>query len=561
MPDQNGGNNKGVGPHNPFQPQGQQRQQGYGNDGANAGGGGAHAGVGGFGASGGGGAGVGKNGMHVHGSVPTGAHGNDERHGIQNGGGAGDIGANADVTPINPFDTSDSPKVQNPFVAFGGGVDGQEREAKVEQSGGGGTGNIVRENDKGVGEVWMGSTHKAENVVEAEVVEKKARTSSGAEVVGKKARDFSEAEVVGKKAGTSSEAEVVEKKAKTHPAVGISPVAEVKKNIPGDATVSQPKKDDNSVQDFGHQVMDILDQAGITKGALIKTVIVIVVGIILVMGYFYGWYGMITNIFSKIPDIVGQEQSADTRTDFAGEQDGSTDAGQKPPVKIPVAEGVYNADSPFGIVSAYIFGLEFNRPDAVIKALPMGTWGNDAGIRAAWVFGRIADEKQVKFVEYVALLRKLQNIYDTDIYALLDMSTDRRAALDRHMEDISSLIDQAMIAVETLDTDLQAFQQQYDPHIQAKNLHESDFFNALNAFYGEAAYVNLGMFVKASQDAIAVKAYYNAEKSLRELFVAYLDVLKPRYNDISMNTEALIKGVHVFYVPKSDIKTIIRLGE
>ena len=358
------------------------------------------------------------------------------------------------------------------------------------------------------------------------------------------------------------EAEVVEKKSADK-----NVFAEVKKSIPGEESNLDAGQDVEEIGDFKSQVVDILDQAGITAGTLIKTVIVVALGILIVLGYVYGWYGMIVNIFDK--QGGGQEQprieeqvveddekdEEDVKTDFGVEEEESQ------PSNLPSPAVTYSADSPFGLVSSYIFGLEFNKPAAQIKAVPMGTWGNDAGIKAAQSFGLVLSEVQVKFIEYVALLRKLENIYNTDVYELLNQSSDRRAALQQHMNDLVVLINDANTAYGDVNSQLQIFEQQYAPFVQAKDLYESNFFNALYAYYGEAAYVNLGMFVKAYQDMISIKAYFNAYKSLGTLFAAYIDILTPRYNDISVNTEALIKGIHVFDIPKSDIKAIIQLGE
>ena len=38
------------------------------------------------------------------------------------------------------------------------------------------------------------------------------------------------------------------------------------------------------------------------------------------------------------------------------------------PAKVVTTSPVYNADSPFGVVSSYIFGLEFNQPGTIIQA-------------------------------------------------------------------------------------------------------------------------------------------------------------------------------------------------
>ncbi|MFA7685265.1 MAG: hypothetical protein WCX95_00510 [Candidatus Gracilibacteria bacterium] len=309
--------------------------------------------------------------------------------------------------------------------------------------------------------------------------------------------------------------------------------------------VKQESPKNESVNEFKNQMMDVLSQAGITKGTLIKTIVVIGIAVIMVMAYVYGWYGMIANKFESGVGQTTQQQTSQEMTT---------------PIETNKPE-IVNPSSAYGLVSAYIFGLEFSAANTPIEAVPIGTWGSDAGIRAASVFGMVLDEKKVKFIEYVALLRQLQNIYDTDVYALLDMSVDRRAALQQHMNELVVLLDKAGVAYSDLDAQLALFDQQYAPIILNKDTYEASFFNSLYAYYGDQAYVNLGMFVKSSQDMVTMKAYFNAYKALRDLLGAYINSLRTRYSDISANTEALIKGVRVFYVPNSDIKTIIKLGE
>lgn len=497
MPDQNGNNNQSPKPENPFKPKSSQGGHGNGNN-------------------------HGQNGVqkpqNPFGNQEKPRHQNQQKHQNQlkphNQPGSQGQPKHQEsskpqdhqkpqdqpkVAPINPF-ASEAHKAQNPFSSIG--TERPKEEPK-----------------------------KEEKVIEAEVVEK--RTGGESVKVG--------AEPVKKVAESPRKTDVEAIKKEPSP-YATAPVAEIKKAIPGD----EPDYKESDIDDFKNQVMDILDQAGITKGTLIKTVIIVAAAVFLILAYVYGWYGVVVNIFNRtsVPENGNTVEQVE----------------QAHQAEIP-SNVSYNANSPFGLISAYIFGLEFNQPNVPIQAVPIGTWGTDAGIKAANVFGMVMNEMEVRFVDYVALLRKLQNIYDTDVYALLDMSTDRRVALEQHMRDLAVLLEEAADAYADIDVQLQLFEQQYAPIVQNKDLYEANFFNALYAYYGEVAYLNLGMFIKSYQDAVAVKAYFNSYRTLQELLVAYVNALRPRYSDISANTEALIKGIRVFYVPKSDIKTIIKLGE
>jgi hypothetical protein len=367
-----------------------------------------------------------------------------------------------------------------------------------------------------------------------------------AEVVGKKPEPIKEKPAAPKVQEIKEEVKVVEVKQEKSPLkedISAPPAPPVEKIL---------SERGAQVEAFKNELFHVLEQAGITKSTLISIVVFIFVIIFAIVGFNNGWHTAIINLFSKSPTTVVEQ--------VVKRPDKTPVTTTTPQQNIPVASRGELVPSAYGVISAYIFGLEY-KPNLPIVAVPMNAWGNDAGIVAANAFGMIEDERKIKFIEYVELLRKLQNIYNTDVYALLDMSTDRRAALQQHLNELGTLLQQAGAAFNDIDFQLQMLQTQYDPLLAQKDAAEKNFFAALYSFYGDNAYVNLGMFTKYNQDAVAIKSYFNSYKALRDLFITYINALNPRYNDISANTEALIKGIRVFYVPKSDIKTIITLGQ
>ena len=78
---------------------------------------------------------------------------------------------------------------------------------------------------------------------------------------------------------------------------------------------------------------------------------------------------------------------------------------------------------------------------------------------------------------------------------------------------------------------------------------------------GDSAYNSMEKFVDSSQQVVALKAYFSANQSILKLVNDYKNILEPRYEDISVNSEALIKGVKVFEVPQSNIDAIIILPQ
>ena len=216
----------------------------------------------------------------------------------------------------------------------------------------------------------------------------------------------------------------------------------------------------------------------------------------------------------------------------------------------------------YGLISSYIFGLEFTaEPTTPIVALPITTWGSNSGIEALFYFGRDYGTRDESFIYYVELLEKLQNIYSTDVYKLLDNSVDRRAALEAHLKEMDSLITDSLEVYEYLIVEMARLDSEFEVLVGQKDLFETEFFNDLQSLHASNSYDNLINFIDDSKTTTEMKAYYNSYKLLREMYVNSINALRPRYEDIEANTEALVKGIRVFDIPASDIDAIIRLEQ
>ncbi len=272
----------------------------------------------------------------------------------------------------------------------------------------------------------------------------------------------------------------------------------------------------------------VLEHAGITKKKLI--VFGIIIAILLAGGLFFIFGGRsLFSVAKNNEPVVVIEQSVVT----------------------PVID-----QRPYDVISSFIFGLEFKPPE-LIQVQPINSFGDIGGVDSALIFGKIANLKEEQFVEYVKLLEQMNNVYNVDLYSMLNLAVDRRASLNKYLQDLDALINNSMEALTNIQAHLLQLNEQYDVTSQQAALYEAGFSNYVRNYYGQTAYDNLKFFMDTSNQASKIKAQYGAENILKTMFINSLNALRPRYRDVAANTEALIQGVKVFDVKNSSINAII----
>ncbi len=212
--------------------------------------------------------------------------------------------------------------------------------------------------------------------------------------------------------------------------------------------------------------------------------------------------------------------------------------------------------------SSYIVGLENKSAISTTSRLkPLGYYGDLSGILTVLVVGDVPSAEKVKFVAFIALLDDMQNIYTTDVYGLLDKSVDRRAALEEFIKTMDDVIKQGDNAYNQIQQEMNLISAQYEQITESRDQYETLFFEASQNLYGEEAYKNLTTFIDLEKQAVALKSQHSADKTLSDMFANSLNALRPRYEDVVANVDALIQGVHVYDIPDSEINAIIRLGQ
>lgn len=296
--------------------------------------------------------------------------------------------------------------------------------------------------------------------------------------------------------------------------------------LPIDTGIDEEDEED----EFRENFWDILEQAGISKRLLVWLITgfsIIILFILFLLFGGLGWFGgdgetkMVERVVEVDDDVVvGTDQS-----------------------------GIGS------IISSYVFGLEY-ADQGEIKADPISKWGIISGIDAGYLWGDEYNSRRVDLIYYVELVRRMQSIYETDVYALLDRTTDRRGELNLFLDELLSLIEEAETSLVQVEKILTVYEEVYPSVLDKRELYEESFFLSMDTLRGQEAYENLEFFIEYAKDEHELKAYFNAYSTIMDMLTFSQSLLKPMYDDVLVNKEALIKGIRVFDVPGSDIEAI-----
>lgn len=262
---------------------------------------------------------------------------------------------------------------------------------------------------------------------------------------------------------------------------------------------------------------DILEQAGISKRGFIWFFIILIVVISGLVLFLFGVFSSDDSAVADLPD--------DKTSDLVAGDD--------------------------SFIASYLLGREF----ALVGLSDAGF----LGVSSSYNVGVVVDPYRADFVSYLNLLRDMQNIYDIDLYALMDLSVNRRDALDAHLQEIYDLLMKADLYLAKINEDLVRLDLKFSIFADDNAVYEESFFTSLDDLHGIDAYENLNLFIDTEQNVVKIRALYNAYDLISQKISNSLQFLTPRYDDIIANKAALIEGIRVFDLPDSDIDAIVPL--
>ncbi|MBI4975747.1 hypothetical protein HZC20_03645 [Candidatus Peregrinibacteria bacterium] len=296
----------------------------------------------------------------------------------------------------------------------------------------------------------------------------------------------------------------------------------------------------NEIEDFKEGLWEVLEQAGITKGKIAVFLIVLIFAVTGFIGFLNGWHKTIFSWLSgsQVVEVATKSEVA-VSVPPVSEKKVVPPAKNVPENELSAIDSVSNSRF-LGIFYGILPG-DIVADDSVTSALALGT-------------GFSSDKNRL--IYYQQLISQIDNIYNVDVYALVDKSFNRDKTLNDFLNQMKDLIDKSEQSVNEINSVIVNLNSAYESDVAQRDSFQSQFFTNAQILNGQMSYGNLEQFIAYSQSAVRLKAYLNAYKFVGDMLSKDLLALKPRYQDITLNFDAIVKGVRVFQIPGSDIKAI-----
>lgn len=412
----------------------------------------------------------------------------------------------ADHPPINPF----APPSEQPTTVDAKALDSTPLNERND-----GVDPVAKEDDKDDPEEISQSEEQVDQSNDNPFSD-----VSGDQEYKEKVQDFQSGEV----------SEVVEVKPDDVP-------PEIPDAVPTEQEIQEESSDKSEISEFKEEFWDILEQAGFTKQRIVTIIIVIAIGIIGLFVWGSGWLSSSSDgveEVSQVEEVEEQEVVEEPEPEVS-----DTEAAE--------VKSVFDAEEQIKPLVTTNYTTGFYR-------------GALAGIETAFDVGGLDQSFEEQIVYYVDLVRRMESMYATDVYALVDRAVDRRAVLNAHLLQMDELIKEGNSAYNSVVAAMNRFDAEFEVNSNTKLVYEEQFFGNVSSLLPTSSYNSLETFIQLSKESVELKAQFNAYKIIRDMMGLSLDALEPRYRDIDSNIEALIKGIRVFDIPYSDIEAIVPVG-
>lgn len=170
--------------------------------------------------------------------------------------------------------------------------------------------------------------------------------------------------------------------------------------------------------------------------------------------------------------------------------------------------------------------------------------------------GQVEETFLSEFAYQIDFLGKVMNLLELDVNAYLNDYTDRATAVDELIFEMESAYTEGEEMVSDLDYQVIELEVIFNANTDEKALYDEEFFAKLTEAEGDTAVEALDNFIEIGKEQVEIKANYKAKAKLMGLIADRLLYLEARISDITLNREALVKGIQVVDIRGSDLNLI-----
>jgi|GEM_PF-6908443 len=307
-------------------------------------------------------------------------------------------------------------------------------------------------------------------------------------------------------------------------------------------------------RDFANEAKHMFISAGFTPKKIAGCLIAILIIFGMIFIFFHGGKDFAINLWNKIftSNTIETPREGTTKTQ---EQKITVSYQDIAKNSIDLAYKIggsyfstFNGILTSSLQTAYLVGLQ--QP----KKLDINT-----GLDAAFAVGfkkPILDDNVFK--KYVRVYAELRNAYNTDIYEILNKSTNRAAELDIQLAMLEDVYKRAQDQFNLINAEMAALKENFKTMQNSKSEAEKSFFEDLKNGLPEKSYIKLMDYIAQLQKQDEIKSRHNAISILSDYYKILLNKMNLRIEDIKKNKDVLIQGVRVYEVPGSNVDVIIK---
>lgn len=162
------------------------------------------------------------------------------------------------------------------------------------------------------------------------------------------------------------------------------------------------------------------------------------------------------------------------------------------------------------------------------------------------------------FKKYVRVFNELRNATNTDIYSILNNSTDRAAELSNQLALLEDTYKRAQDQLDLITKEITSLKSDFKNIQEPRNNAEKTFFEDLKNGLPNESFDKLTEYILILQKQDEIKARHNALNNLSDYYKILLKKAGVRIEDMKKNRDALVQGVRVYEVPGSNVDVIIK---
>jgi hypothetical protein len=158
---------------------------------------------------------------------------------------------------------------------------------------------------------------------------------------------------------------------------------------------------------------------------------------------------------------------------------------------------------------------------------------------------------------YVRTFRQVRNIFNTDLFALLNNANDRKATFDQYLLDFKGYNAEVLLAYEDLRQEVEKLTETLTRIENLEQEIETNYINQAEALNSSILRAELVRFQELAKRRVVIRSELKAREQILNRYEDALPLISQKILAVEANKDAFIKGVKVTEFRQIDLDLVI----